>query len=111
MFWRPGTGLAYNTDGGVVRHVLRIPDSLCKQTREELDSEQHVICCSKEKFNGNIDEYVKEEKVSCYVQVDTSMYIELMRTSWDVMNLWFIQLALVGDLQRFYHTIKLSFRV
>ncbi|KHG26081.1 Olfactory receptor 3A2 [Gossypium arboreum] len=39
------------------------------------------------------------------------MYIELMRTSWDEMNLWFIHLAQVGDCQRFYYTIKLSFGV
>ena len=35
----------------------------------------------KEKFNGNLDEYVKDEKVNYYVQLGTGMYIELMRMS------------------------------
>ncbi|KHG20278.1 Pentatricopeptide repeat-containing -like protein [Gossypium arboreum] len=60
MFWRPGTGLAYSTGDWVARHVLQIPNGLCEQTR-----------WSKENFNGNLDEYVKDKKISCYVQVGT----------------------------------------
>ncbi|KHG09749.1 hypothetical protein F383_13906 [Gossypium arboreum] len=37
---------------------------------------------------GNLDEYVKDEKVSFFVQVGTVMYIELIRIPWDMMNLW-----------------------